>query len=74
MKSPLVENASYIKKEDKGNYTELRVLQSAAGFYIGTMYNNPEGFQEPGSRESRYFRTRTEAEAELEAMKNEAND
>jgi len=47
--------SSYIK--DPENYSELQVLKSAAGYYIGTMYNNPEGFQEPGSRDTDYFPT-----------------
>lgn len=42
-----------------GNYTgfsELQVLHSGAGFYIGTTYTDPEtGFVEPGSRDSCYF-------------------
>ena len=43
----------------RGNYTgfsELQVLRSAAGFYIGTTYTDPEnGWGEPGSRDSDYF-------------------
>lgn len=43
----------------RGNYTgysDLQVLRSAAGFYIGTTYMDPEnGWQEPGSRDSDYF-------------------
>ena len=42
MKSPLVESADYIK--DKENYSDLQVLMSGAGYYIGTVYNNPEGY------------------------------
>lgn len=42
-----------------GNYTgysDLQVLRSTAGFYIGTTYIDPEsGWQEPGSRDSDYF-------------------
>ena len=37
-------------------YSELQVMRSAAGFYLGTIYTDPEyGFQEPGSRDSDYF-------------------
>ena len=64
MKSPMVETRDYIT--NKAGYTDLQVLQSGAGFYIGTMYNNPDGFQEPGSRDSGYFATREEAEKELQ--------
>ena len=63
MLSPMVQGAPYIK--DKGNYTELKVCRSGAGYYIGTMYNNPDGYQEPGSRDSEYFRTFKEAEEAL---------
>lgn len=68
MKSPMIVNAGYITEGEKGNYTELQVLQSGAGFYVGTLYNNPEGYQEPGSRDSDYFRTREEAELELKVF------
>lgn len=63
MKSPMVQTAPYI--EDKGNYSELMVLQSGAGYYIGTIYHNPDGYDEPGSRDSGYYRTREEAEKAL---------
>jgi hypothetical protein len=53
---------------DADNYTELQVMRSAAGYYVGTYYNNYDDigallFQEPGSRESAYFRTEEEARA-----------
>ena len=58
-------------------YGPLEVLQSARGFYIGRIFTHsaeegaaeglPEGFMEPGSRESGYFGTREEAAAELAA-------
>ncbi len=41
-------------------YSELKVMQSAAGFYLGTEYQGM-----PGSRESSYFRSEEEAEAAL---------
>ena len=66
MRSPLIENASYIK--DKHLYSELQALKSAAGYYIGTVYRNPEGFTEPGSRDSvNYYRSREEAQADLDS-------
>lgn len=68
MKSDLVMNAPYIKRDDRRRYTDLQVLRSNAGWYVGTLYNNPEGFQEPGSRDSGYFATKEEAEAELKLM------
>ena len=68
MKSPMIKNAGYIKEADKGNYTELQVLHSNAGYYVGTMYNNPDGYQEPGSRDSDYFNKKEEAQAFLDQL------
>jgi len=36
-------------------YSDLQVLKSEAGWYIGTVYTGKEGFVEPGSRDSKYF-------------------
>ena len=66
MKSPMVTNLGAIT--DPGRYSDLQVLQSAAGFYIGTVYTDEHGFKEPGSRDSDYFATREEAERALGAM------
>ena len=71
MKSPMVQNAGYIPADEKGQYSDLQVLQSGAGFYIGTLFTNKEGpveFTEPGSRDTEYFATREEAEAELKRI------
>ena len=47
--------------------SELQVLKSGAGFYIGRTCEDPDypGLQEPYSRESGYYRTREAAEADL---------
>lgn len=70
MKSPVVENASYIK--DKSGYTDLQVLKSGAGYYIGTMYeeykNGELVWQESGSRDSDYFKTEEQAKAYLKTI------
>lgn len=67
MKSPMIENASYIK--DKHNYTELQVCKSGAGWYIGTMHTDEEfDFQEPGSRDSGYYPTPELAQADLDKV------
>lgn len=67
MKSPMVKNAGYIK--EKTGYSELQVLRSGAGYYIGTIYTDPEtGFREPGSRDSDYFSKRESAEKFLEEL------
>lgn len=70
MKSPMVQNAEYVA--DKSGYTDMMVLRSPAGYYIGTMYNNiePDGrvWQEPGSRDSDYFETEAAAQSELDLL------
>jgi hypothetical protein len=57
-----------------GKYSDLKVMRSEAGYYVGTEYVNDDGFVEPGSRESGYFKTREEAEKELEFWKRLEND
>lgn len=69
MKSSMVQNADYIDNKEKGSYSDLQVLQSNAGFYIGTIFTDAEGWQEPGSRDSDYFPTRAAAAIALEAIK-----
>ena len=54
------------RKDDKGTYSKLHVMQSGAGFYIGRIYTQNDGFQEPGSRESDYYPTH---ELATEALK-----
>lgn len=64
MKSPQIQEATYLSDIEKRKYSDLQVLQSAAGWYIGTLYNSG-GFPEPGSRDSDYFSTKAEAEHHL---------
>lgn len=68
MKSPMIEKADYISAEEKPYYSELRVMRSAAGWYVGTLYQEPGGWQEPGSRDSGYFATEEEAAEELKLI------
>ena len=68
MKSPMIEQGEFVKSEDKGKYSELQVLHSFAGYYLGTIYTDKDGFQEPGSRDSGYFPKREQAEAELKKL------
>lgn len=74
MKSPMVKGATYIDKTDKGNYSDLQVLQSAAGYYIGTLYTDSKGFVDMGSRDSEYFGTEKEAQTELELLEKGNSD
>lgn len=62
MRSEIVSDMENISVEEKRRYSELQVLQSAAGFYIGTMYTNTDGSVEPGSRDSGYFGTKEQAD------------
>jgi hypothetical protein len=48
-------------------------LRSAAGFYVGTLHTDENGFVEPGSRDSDYFRTRQEAERYLRMVQEVPN-
>lgn len=65
MKSQMVQRANYISEDEKSGYSDLQVLRSNAGWYIGTIYTDKDGFQEPGSRDSEYFPTKEAAEKAL---------
>jgi len=45
--------------------SQLKVLKSNAGYYIGRMCQDEDGCMQPYSRESGYYRTREEAEHDL---------
>lgn len=51
---------------DPGHYSDLQVLQSPAGWYIGTIWQGDDGYTEPGSRDSEYFATKQEAQKVLD--------
>ena len=68
MKSPMIQQADYIPAEEKSGYSDLQVLRSGAGYYVGTIYTGPEGFKEPGSRDSGYFTTAEDAQTYLEMI------
>lgn len=69
MKSPMVTNADYMTAQHKEGYSEMQVLRSAAGYYVGTIYTDEDGFEEPGSRDSSYFKSEEEAQAYLDMVK-----
>lgn len=51
------------------DFTELQILKSAAGWYIGTIHTDPDdGSQEPGSRDSNYFDTKEDADMALKEL------
>lgn len=72
MKSPQL---ARLGLADDPHYSDLQVMESPAGHYVGTSYRNLDArgkllFEEPGSRDSGYFASREEAAAflaELEA-------
>jgi hypothetical protein len=56
-------------------YSDLQVMQSPAGYYIGRIcWDKAEGFPEPLSRESDYFYTKEEAEKALKGMSFEVRE
>lgn len=65
----MVTQLTCIPAKEKGGYSDLQVLQSAAGYYVGTTYTNVEAdgstWTEPGSRDTGYFATHEEAEKYL---------
>jgi len=68
MRSRLVMNV--IPRSGWKDFTPLMVLKSAAGWYVGTLFNDPEepGFVEPGSRDTTYFEKKEDAEKVLAQM------
>jgi len=57
--------ASKVHPEGEPNYSELQVMKSPAGWYVGTVYHGEFG-DEPGSRDSEYYVTKEAAERCLE--------
>ncbi len=74
MRSPMIKHGDFLTEGEKGRYTEMKVLRSGAGYYIGTLYEERDAagnltWQEPGSRDSPcYFATEVEAERYLKTM------
>ena len=57
----------------KEYYSDLQVMESNAGYYIGTEYYNPKEVHSiplPGSRDTIYFSTREVAKNELVKLEN----
>ena len=64
MKSPQVANVTL--PADREHYSDLKVLSSNAGYYIGTTFFDPVyKFEDRGTRDSGYFATHDEAAKEL---------
>lgn len=55
-----------IRTEETCCYSDLMVMRSAAGWYIGRRaWDEEHGYAEPGSRESGYFGCKEDAEDAL---------
>ena len=59
----------HIPTADRALYSDLKVMQSSAGYYIGTEYNSIYGVT-PGSRDSDYYQTREKAQFALTYLEN----
>ena len=61
----MIQTASYFDATEKSGYSDLKVMSSSAGWYVGTSFRNTEipgmVFDEPGSRDTDYFATEAEA-------------
>ncbi|MCK9293178.1 hypothetical protein M0P25_03825 [archaeon] len=71
MKSIMLTN---IQVEDPENYSDMKVMKSNAGYYVGTWYNNPKGFKDHGTRDSQYFKNYEEAEEFLKYVENNPDE
>ena len=66
MKSPMI----MLNDEDKERYSDLKVLHTRAGYYIGTTFTDETGNVIPGSRDTGYFKLKEDAENLLELLEN----
>lgn len=65
MRSPMLVSRGL----DSPAYSPLKVMKSAAGYYVGTTHTDPTyRFEEPGSRDSGYFGSREDAQAWLDGL------
>lgn len=56
LKSLQVRNTYSPGSLEPASYSRLQILKSPAGYYLGTIYIDPEHlFEEPGSRDTSYF-------------------
>lgn len=73
--NPALEDTSDLVCDEaaRGAYSDLKVMKSAAGWYVGTSFDeyDAEGrlvFSSPGSRDSHYHATEAEADLTLRQM------
>ena len=69
LKSLQVRNTYSLHAPESSNYSRLQILRSPAGYYLGTIYIDPDHlFEEPGSRDTTYFPRIEDAIRALEFM------
>ncbi len=66
-----IQIANTVSNGGEYHYSQLRVLKSAAGWYIGTLYTNPDTKSvSPGSRDSDYYSSEERARYALTYLEN----
>jgi hypothetical protein len=60
--------SSVIPEAEKPQYSDLKVMRSAAGYYIGTSFRDEAGDETPGSRDSGYLPTEADAQSFLQLV------
>ncbi len=55
--------------EFENGVSEFMVLESNAGWYVGTLYYGEDGLTEPNTRETGYFPTEADAQDALDVFK-----
>lgn len=69
MKSQIIENATYLPVHEKDQYSDLQVMKSGNGWYIGTTYYcRRDDYYEPGTRDTEYFGSEAQAIVELDLL------
>lgn len=69
LKSLQVRNTYSPGAIEPSSYSRLQILKSPAGYYLGTIYIDPEHlFEEPGSRDTTYFPHLDQAVRALELL------
>ena len=64
---------------EQDRYSDLMILRSNAGFYVGTYYNEKDDdgeivWSEPGTRDSEYFPTKEDAEEYLQQVESATDE
>ncbi len=75
MKPPEVDRQRFPHESKSCYYSNLKVMRSPAGWYLGrTCWDKEDGFEEPYSRETDYYETEEEAKQVLKSGGFEVRD